>query len=77
MSDQLRRSIQQLLDQHGDGWAVTQYVVVMGLERLDSSGQVESIAWLYTPLEQADWQTTGLLEHAQELHHESLGQDDY
>ena len=76
MSDRLRESIQELLNQLGDGWAVTQYVVAMGLERLTPDGRLESTAWFYAPHEQADWQTGGLLSQAKELHYESTMDDD-
>lgn len=74
--DKIREAIQQYLDSEGDGWTVTQYVVAMGLQRITSNGELESIGWYYTPDGQADWQTTGLLEEATSLHQSSEEEDD-
>jgi hypothetical protein len=63
--DPLRDAIQRLLlDAAGDGWSATQYVIVMGLERINSDGNLETIAWHWSPQGQPDWQTAGLLDHA-------------
>ena len=74
--DRIREAIQALLNQIGDGWTVTQYVVSMGLERINSDQHVENTAWYYTPPEQADWQTAGLLRQADEMHYESMFEED-
>lgn len=63
---QVRAAIQALLDAHGDGWSLAQVVVCMGLERVSADG-VESIPWMWTPPDQPDWMTGGLLESAMEL----------
>ena len=76
MSDRVREAIQELLNQLGDGWTVTQYVISMGLERMGSDSRVEATSWYYTPLEQADWQTLGLLRQAAEMHYESSFEDE-
>lgn len=73
--DKIREAIQAFLNEAGDGWNLTQYVVAMGLQRIDSDGTVESIAWYHAPDEQADWQTGGLLEEAAALH-ESAEEDE-
>lgn len=59
----IREAIQAMLDAHGDGWTVSQHVVVMGLERVHD-GQIEATAWHWSPAEQPDWMTTALLEEA-------------
>lgn len=64
--DRIRAAIQGLLDALGDGWTLTQHCIVMGLERVHD-GRIEAISWWWAPAEQADWMTTGLLEHALEL----------
>lgn len=69
--DGIRQAIQNYLDSEGDGWSLTQFVVAMGLERIDSDGDVESLAWYCAPKDQADWQTKGLLQNATELHETS------
>lgn len=66
--DPIKDEIQKYLDEHErDGWTVTQYVIAMGLSRIDSDGNIESIAWYHAPQGQADWQTQGLLHSAVEL----------
>lgn len=61
MTDPLRAAIQQLLDDHGDGWAVADYIVVMGLERVGSDGELETMPWWTAPHSQASWVTDGLI----------------
>lgn len=73
-NDQIQQSIQKLLDEEGDGWTLTQYVVCMGLARMTNDG-VESVAWYYAPDEQPDWQTKGLLEQATILHDNADDED--
>lgn len=68
MPDYIREAIQRFLNEEGDGWNLTQYVIAMGLERILPDGSVESIGWYTAPSEQPDWQTGGLLEQAIELH---------
>lgn len=75
MDESLREAIQRLLNSLGDGWTVTQYVVAMGLERMDSEGAVEATAWYWAPSEQPDWQTSGLLDEAKEMHLEACQPD--
>lgn len=66
--DAIRDAIQsRVLDAAGDGWTLGQYVVCMGLQRLDPDGRVESIAWCWAPDGQPDWQSLGLLECGQDL----------
>ena len=68
MSD-IHAAIQAMLDAHGDGWQVAQYVVCLGLERVGPDGELESSPWIYTPQQQPDWMTDGLLEAAAEMRH--------
>lgn len=63
---QLRAALQALLDEQGDGYSVAQYVIAFGLERI-VDGRIESAAWVWSPPQQADWQTDGLLLAACEL----------
>lgn len=76
MSDQIREAIQKVLNQEGDGWTVTQYVVAMGLEKLNPDGEIEATAWYYAPDNQASWQTCGLLDQAIALHESNDSEDD-
>ena len=62
--EQLRHALQRMLDEEGDGWQLSQHVVVVvGLERVNSGG-IESTAWSFWPDGQADYITTGLLDTA-------------
>ena len=74
--DEIKVAIQAFLDREGEGWAVSQWVVAMGLERMDSDGNVESLAWYCAPKDQADWHTKGLLQNASELHETADIDDD-
>ena len=64
----IRAAVQALLDAEGDGWHIAQYVVCMGLERVNSAGEIESTPWLWAPPSQADWMTAGLIESALDMH---------
>lgn len=60
MSDPVRAALQAVIDTHGDGWTVSDYVVTMGLERLEA-GELETTPWWYAPPTQAEWVTDGLI----------------
>lgn len=70
LTDRLRDILQEMLqaqeDRH-DGWQVTQFVISMGVERMDSDGHVEATCWYWAPPPQADWMNRGLLEAAADL----------
>ena len=57
-------AIQAMLDEEHDGWQVSQYVLALGLARMNSDSQMESIAYVWSPAEQPDWATDGLLQSA-------------
>ena len=66
--DAVRDAIQsRILDAEGDGWSLTQYVICMGLQRINPDGVVESTAWVWSPTGQPDWQSLGLLEVGQDM----------
>ena len=65
----IRAALQAMLDQYGDGWQVAQFVVCLGLEKVNTDGELESTPWVYAPPGQPDWQTDGLLEAAAEMRH--------
>lgn len=78
MSDYLRNAIQRLLNESGDGWTVTQFVIAMGLERINPDGTVEAVAWHWSPRDQPHWQSLGLLERAVDaIHYDEFEDDDY
>ena len=66
-AERLRNAIQRLLNEEGEGWVVGQFVLALGLEKVNSDGAVESTAWVWAPADQPDWQTDGLLRAAAEL----------
>lgn len=63
----IRNGIQQLLDLEGDGYQLDEFVLCLALQRMGSDGRVESTMWVWSPHEQADWKTDGLLRAALEL----------
>jgi len=65
--DRLRNAIQKLLNQEGDGWVLNEFVIALGLQKLNSEGEVESTAGVWAPADQPDWITDGLLRAASEL----------
>jgi hypothetical protein len=65
--DRLRAAIQRLLNAEGDGYILDQFVLALGLQRMDSDGKIDSTAWVWAPAEQPDWITDGLLRAASEL----------
>lgn len=67
LAAQVRAAVQAVLDAHGDGWHIAQYVICMGLERVASDGTLDCSAWVWTPPGQADWMTDGLLEAASDI----------
>jgi len=69
--DRLRNAIQKLLNAEGDGYVLDQFVLALGLQRINSDGVIESTAWVWAPAEQPDWITDGLLRTATELREES------
>jgi len=69
--DRLRNAIQKLLNAEGDGYVLDQFVLALGLQRINSDGVIESTAWVWAPTEQPDWITDGLLRTATELREES------
>jgi hypothetical protein len=65
--ERLRNAIQKLLNQEGDGWVLNEFVIALGLQKMNSEGEVESTAWVWAPADQPDWITDGLLRAASEL----------
>lgn len=66
--DHIRDAIQEhILDAAGDGWTLAQYVLAMGLQKIEPDGTVSSTAWAWAPPNQPGWQSMGLLEFGQEI----------
>lgn len=72
----VRAAVQAVLDAAGDGYHAAQFVICMGLERINSSGELETAPWLWAPPSQPDWMTAGLLESAWALHQAADEDDD-
>ncbi|MGV7585212.1 DUF7213 family protein [Mycobacterium kansasii] len=75
MRDPIRVAIQELLDSYGDGWAISDYVVVMGLERVGADGELETMPWWHTPPRQAQWVTDGLIVALDDMRNADVEQD--
>lgn len=71
---QIRRAIQALLDSSGDGWALTQHVIIMGIERV-VDGEIEATSWYWAPPSQPEWMTDGLIDHGSRLREEDPTSD--
>ena len=66
--DKIRAALQELADAgDSEGWSVSQFVIVMGLERISCDGGIEATAWYWAPADQADWMNGGLLEAAMDM----------
>lgn len=66
---QIRAAIQALLDSSGDGWALAQHVIIMGIERV-VDGEIEATSWYWAPPAQPEWMTDGLIDHGVRLREE-------
>lgn len=68
LASAVRAAVQAVLDAAPDrGWQVAQFVICMGLERVNSSGELDSTPWLWAPPSQPDWMTDGLIDSAYSL----------
>lgn len=67
--ERLRAALQEILDTESDeeGWLLDHYVVVMGIQKIDSNGKVNSASCMTVPEDQADYVTTGLLDSAVDM----------
>ena len=65
--ERLRNAIQRLLNAEGDGYVLNEFVLALGLQRIDGDGNIESTAWVWAPADQPDWITDGLLRAASEM----------
>lgn len=67
MNEKLRQVLQEILDADSEGWLLDHFVIVLGLQRITASGEVEHTAWVTGPRDQADYVTDGLLSAAVEM----------
>lgn len=72
----VRYYVQKMLDMDSGGWQLGQYVLCMSLERVTPEGQLESIPWVWSPPDQADWMTDGLMQACVNLRDASEAADD-
>lgn len=74
--DKIGKALQELLDSEGDGWHMSHFVVVLGLEKIGEDGEVTTSAWLTAPLSQPDYVTDGLIATAVDLRSDADISDD-
>lgn len=74
--DRVRKALQDLLDAEGDGWHMSHFVVILGLEKISEDGEVMTSAWVTGPVGQPDYVTDGLIATAQDLRDDSCDDDD-
>jgi hypothetical protein len=70
--DPILAAIQQLVDTEWPGWHVGSFTVVVGLEQVDSTGDVSHEIDVYKMLNQAPWTTSSLLEWGKEKYDASV-----
>lgn len=75
LAEAVRAAVQAVLDDAGDGYHASQFVICMGLERFNADGELEGIAWLWAPPSQPDWMTGGLIESAYQLRRDAADDD--
>lgn len=63
-------AIQSALNEGHPGWHVNHFVCLVGAERVNADGDIESCTALYIADGQADYITTGLLCAADELRYD-------
>lgn len=64
--DRVRKALQELLDAEGDGWHMSHFVVILGLEKFEAADIITS-SWLTVPAAQADYVTDGLISAAADI----------
>lgn len=75
--ERVRAALQALLDtEDNEGWLLNHYVVVMGVQKIDSDGKLKSTSWMTTPEDQADYITAGLLDAADDIQANAEIEDD-
>lgn len=62
----IEAAMQLLLDSCGDGYTLSAYVIVMGLEKVTEDG-IASASWVVPAPNQPGWVTTGLLTETDSL----------
>ena len=71
----LRRALQAVLDEEGDGWLLAHYVAVLGIERV-SAADIKTSVWIAVPNTQPDYVIDGLLKAATDLRDTADIEDD-
>lgn len=72
MGDPLLDALQARVSEENPGWAVTLYVAVVGTQRLDSNGHVESGIEVFALDGQHPVSTDGLFNWGQEKYQEAV-----
>lgn len=71
----LTKALQGLLDSEGDGWMISHYVVVLGIEKVGDA-EIKSSVWLAAPHGQPDYVSDGLLAAGVEMRENAEIEDD-
>jgi len=72
--DKVREALQEVLDHEGDGYYISHWVAVLGIERVDRG--IRSTAWVAVPPDQGDYITDGLLGAGCDLRADADTEDD-
>ena len=72
----MRQALQYILDCEGDGYHLVHHVTILGLQRMDVTGHIQTTSWVLIPAEQADYITDGLISAAEEQRACSIIEDD-
>jgi len=65
--DPIAEAAQQVIDRDWPGWSLANYVMVVGVARIDDDGRVATTIGLYQPVGQPDYTTLGLLVAGNDL----------
>lgn len=71
----LSKALQGLLDSEGDGWMISHYVVVLGIEKVGET-DIKSSVWPAAPPWQPDYVSDGLLAAGVEMREDADIEDD-
>lgn len=69
-------AIQSMLDDDNEGWHLCQFVLCLGLEQVASDGTMRSVAYVWSPPDQPDWSTDGLLNACADIREYCEEQED-
>lgn len=62
--ERVAQVLQELLNAEGDGWTLSHWIGILGIERMNGDGAVDSAVWICKPADQAEYVTDGLISSA-------------